>query len=244
MASNKQWHPTKNGKLTPFNVTVGSRKKVWWKCDKDIDHEWKSNTLNRILGDNNCPCCSGRQTCSKNCFAVTFPNLLKLWHPTKNGILTPFEVTSGSSKEVYWICDTNNEHHWKAKVKHIKNGSGCPICKNSKGERVIENFLKKESIIYEYQKKFKKCRYKNELPFDFYLSNHNILIEYDGKQHFEVNEFFGGEIGFKELKIRDSIKTKFAKENSISLLRIPHTEFENIEKIIVNFLTLNVQFAK
>ena len=38
----KQWHPTKNDDLTPFNVTTGSKKKVWWKYDKAHDHEWEA----------------------------------------------------------------------------------------------------------------------------------------------------------------------------------------------------------
>ena len=44
----KQWHPTKNGNLTPYDFTKGSEKKVWWKCPKGDDHEWESNIYNRI----------------------------------------------------------------------------------------------------------------------------------------------------------------------------------------------------
>ena len=54
----KQWHPTKNGDLTPNNVTPGSNKKVWWKCDKGDDHEWES-PINRISRGGGCSICSG-----------------------------------------------------------------------------------------------------------------------------------------------------------------------------------------
>ena len=44
------------------------------------------------------------------------------------------------------------------------------------------------------------------MPFDFYLEEHNTCIEYDGKQHYEFNNFFGGINAFKEIKNRDTIE--------------------------------------
>jgi len=57
----KQWHPTKNGDLTPNNVTPGSNKKVWWKCDKGADHEWLSQPNTRTGQQQNCPICSNNK---------------------------------------------------------------------------------------------------------------------------------------------------------------------------------------
>ena len=56
----KQWHPTNNGELTPSDVTSGSGKKIWWKCDKGDDHEWQYWVRDRTKGDG-CPICSGRK---------------------------------------------------------------------------------------------------------------------------------------------------------------------------------------
>lgn len=53
-----QWHPTKNGVLTPDNLAVGSRKKIWWQCEKG--HEWQARARDRIQGQN-CPVCSNKQ---------------------------------------------------------------------------------------------------------------------------------------------------------------------------------------
>ena len=57
----KQWHPTKNGDLTPEDVTKGSKKRLWWKCDKGDDHEWISSIGNRTIHKSTCPFCNGNQ---------------------------------------------------------------------------------------------------------------------------------------------------------------------------------------
>ncbi len=74
------------------------------------------------------------------------------------------------------------------------------------------------------------------MRFDFYLPKLNILIEYDGEQHFREVSCFGGEKEFLKRKINDGIKTDYAKNNAIPLLRIPYFEFDNIEEIILNFI--------
>lgn len=94
----KQWHPTKNGDLTPFDFTINSHNKVWWKCDKANDHEWESTIANRSSG-NGCSIYRGRKIVSSNCLATTNPELAKEWHPTKNGNLTPSDEYAGSHKK-------------------------------------------------------------------------------------------------------------------------------------------------
>jgi len=56
----KEWHPTKNGDLKPEDVTVGSHKKVWWKCPKGEDHDWEAPVSNRSKGSG-CPFCAGQR---------------------------------------------------------------------------------------------------------------------------------------------------------------------------------------
>ena len=82
------------------------------------------------------------------------------------------------------------------------------------------------------QYKFDDCRSKDKLPFDFYVLSKNIAIEYDGRQHYEIIEWFGGFDSFIEGKIRDTIKTIYCKENNIKLIRIPYWDFDNIEEIL------------
>jgi hypothetical protein len=54
-----QWHPTKNGELTALDVSSGSNKKVWWKCNVGDDHEWSAIIYSRAINGNKCPICSG-----------------------------------------------------------------------------------------------------------------------------------------------------------------------------------------
>ena len=104
---------------------------------------------------------------------------------------------------------------------HLK-GQGCPICKESKGEKKVREFLNKHNITFIQQHTFFDCKNINVLPFDFYLPNHNICIEYDGVHHFKPVNRFGGEKGFLLTKQNDLIKNKFCLVNKINLIRIPY----------------------
>jgi hypothetical protein len=99
-------------------------------------------------------------------------------------------------------------------------GKGCPHCRTSKGEIMVKNFLEEKNIKYISQHSFPECRYKRVLKFDFYLPNHNMCIEYDGKQHFTEKNPFGD----CDIKKRDEIKNQYCIDNSIGLIRIKYSE--------------------
>lgn len=112
--------------------------------------------------------------------------------------------------------------------KHCSNGS-------SKGEDEIEEYLIENNITYETQKRFDGCKFKRKLPFDFAIFENNklkCLIEYDGRQHYEIVKAFGGLDGFIGTKIRDTVKNEYCKNNNIKLIRIPYTELKNIKSIL------------
>lgn len=116
------------------------------------------------------------------------------------------------------------------------NGKGCPKCSESTGEKVIAQILDRLYISYEREKRFKSCRSKNELPFDFYINNINLCIEFDGIQHEIPLSCFGGESMFIELQKRDKIKTDWCKKNGVNLLRINYKDFDKIEQILTKEL--------
>jgi len=121
---------------------------------------------------------------------------------------------------------------------HHINGCGCPKCTTrSKGEEIIENFLIENNIKYETQKKFKDCKYKKTLRFDFYLIDFNMCIEYDGELHYKEVEYFGGKERLNDTLIKDKIKNDYCNKKSIKLLRIKYNE-DPINKIktILNFI--------
>jgi very-short-patch-repair endonuclease len=131
-------------------------------------------------------------------------------------------------------CEKHGQFFQRA-FDHLA-GHGCPKCKESFGERKIREYLEINKIMFEKEKKFDKCRNKNHLLFDFYLPEKNILIEYDGEQHFKPINFFGGKHTHKKVLINDNIKNEFAKQNNIKLLRIPFTELEKIDAVMDGIL--------
>ena len=130
------------------------------------------------------------------------------------------------------ICPTHGEFE-QAPNCHL-NGSGCPKCTESKGERDVRLFLEQNNIEYVIEKTFDRCKYKTKLQFDFYLPNENILIEYDGIQHFKSIKHFGGEDELLVRQRRDLIKTNYAKAHNIKLIRISY--LENVEERLINTL--------
>jgi len=109
---------------------------------------------------------------------------------------------------------------FKQKPNSHMNGQGCPSCKETKGEKYIKNYLIENNIYFIKQYRFNDCRNIYPLPFDFYLPEYNMCIEYDGEQHFKSVKQFGGDEGLKETIKRDKIKTDYCLENNINLIRI------------------------
>ena len=120
----------------------------------------------------------------------------------------------------------------------IYQNSGCPKCRKSKGEKKIYSILKNDNVYFLEQYKFDDCKYKNSLPFDFYIPSLNICIEYDGIQHYKPSDYFGGYEKFLETRRNDVIKTQYCKQNNIKLIRIPYWEYDNIEEILIKELNL------
>ncbi|MGM9619259.1 MAG: zinc-ribbon domain-containing protein [Oscillospiraceae bacterium] len=121
-----QWHPSRNGALTPGDLTYGSRQKVWWRCENG--HEWRAAVYART-GGAGCPVCAGKQVqAGVNDLASQRPELAAQWHAEKNGGLTPDAVPLGSHRRVWWRCE--NGHEWQAVVKSRAGGCGCPVCAN------------------------------------------------------------------------------------------------------------------
>jgi hypothetical protein len=154
-----QWHPTKNGILTPFDVLGGSHKKVWWKClDGPDDHEWETTISHRTRGGK-CPCCSGQKIVSSNCLATTHPELSLEWHPTKNRNLSPFNVVAGSHRKVWWRCQTGvSDHDFQASIANRiygrVHGTNCPYCVGKKvaSSNCLETLYPEISKEWDYTK--------------------------------------------------------------------------------------------
>jgi hypothetical protein len=129
---------------------------------------------------------------------------------------------TGSINLVTIICPKHGDFNQSASSH--KAGRGCPVCMSSKGEKIIKNWLEAENIAYKPQHKFDDCRNILPLPFDFYLVDSNICIEFNGIQHYKPVNYFGGEEGFIKTQKRDKIKEKYCIDNNIELLVIKYNE--------------------
>lgn len=119
-------------------------------------------------------------------------------------------------------------------------GRRCPKCNYSRGEKLVEAVLNSLDINFEAQKKFKGLKNINNLSYDFYLTEYNVLIEYQGQQHYKPVDLFGGEEYFLKQQKNDRIKKEFSKNNNFYLLEIPYTKYtfdsvkEEIELMLSN----------
>lgn len=125
-----QWHPTKNGNLTPRQVVAGTQRKIWWRCEKG--HEWQAAVFSRARDSAGCPVCAGKKiVAGENDLASQFPAVAAQWHLVKNGFLTPEQISPSSNRRVWWRCGLG--HEWQAIVAaRTMNGSGCPYCTGRK----------------------------------------------------------------------------------------------------------------
>ena len=175
---------------------------------------------NHISKKQGCPKCNNE---SKRLSQTDFIERSKNIHNNKYTYQHDFKTTR---ENVSILCPSHGEFTTTASI-HLQ-GYGCPKCKTSKGEKKILKLLSDNNIIFEYQKKFKKCKDIQTLVFDFYLPDYNLCVEYDGKQHFEPIEYFGGLNTFKYIQAHDKIKTDFCKKNNITLNRISYNDYNNI----------------
>jgi hypothetical protein len=127
-----QWHPERNGKDKPEDYKPLSNRKVWWRCSVNPNHEWQAQIASRTNLKSGCPYCSGRYATAENNLAKANPGLAAQWHPTKNGALTPADVTPQTNKKVWWVCPKDPEHAWLAAIGGRYSGIGCPHCRRRK----------------------------------------------------------------------------------------------------------------
>lgn len=231
-----EWDYNKN-EIKPTEISRGSEKKIWWVCTEF--HSYNSSVSNKINGCG-CPYCAGKKVLKGfNDLMTTNPELCKEWDYEKNGNLTPYDISKGTHKKVWWKCANN--HFFLMKVANRAClGQGCPYCSGSKMERFLYDYLKRENILFQREKKFKDL-YISYYPYDVYCKKENVIIEADGIQHFESIDFFTENISFEERVRRDNLKNTYCLNNNISILRIPYIydvvkDKDKIENLVLKFI--------
>lgn len=126
-----EWNYDKNRGITPYDVTAGSEKKVWWKCS--IGHEWQANVENRAIKGNACPYCSGKKALAGfNDLKTLYPEVASEWCEELNTDVRVDDIRPGSGRKVWWRCQEG--HVWEARVfsRTSNKRPGCPVCAGRK----------------------------------------------------------------------------------------------------------------
>lgn len=205
-------------------IYINMRTKIKIKCKKC--GKVFQQTPYWHLNSKNCPICFGTHQYTEK----EIIEKAKEIHPNEYEYLG---IENYKNKNSYLIIKCKKcEKIFKQKIASHFSGSGCIHCNKSKGENKIENWLLKNNIMYEYQKRFSNCKNKNCLPFDFYLPNYNVCIEFQGQHHYESNRYFKHDT-LEYRRKNDQIKRDYCKQNNIKLLEIKYND-DIEEKLMEN----------
>lgn len=125
---------------------------------------------------------------------------------------------------------------WKITPHNLLSGKGCPICNRdfSKGERRVAEILKNKKV--SFKREYPIIINEKRLRLDFYIEKGKFAIEFNGRQHYEPVDFFGGESQFEKQKENDKLKSLYCRNNNITLITIHHKDIDNIEEILNQYL--------
>ena len=238
----KQWHPTKNGKLTPNDVTQGQATRVWWKCR--CGKVWRTRLNGRHLRSKKprgCPNCGKKKlsiSLKKNAlkksgtFKNKFPDLFNELHPKKNNHINFDEVSPHSHIRVWWIC--KKKHEWDTTLNNRTSlNRGCPKCKVKTSKIEIRIYCELKNI-------FKDTLWQHKLKnkeIDIFIPSIKLCIEIDGypwhENKYDLDQKKNKHIhnlGYNLLRIREKKLSKHFGENEII------DNFENSLDIFINTL--------
>ncbi len=210
----KDWDYSKNTDVDPHTVSFGSGTKVWWKCSV-CGYEWRTKISNRAgTLKRGCPKCGRKIASNKVSLTVakdsniqkTYPNIAEEWHPTKNGYLSPKDISYGSESVVWWKCSWCGYEYQQRINKRTLRNFGCPQCAKA------STSFAEQSIYYYLSKVFDNVVNRdtsNEFELDIYIPLIKTAVEYDGvRWHKNKNDFE-----------KDNEKDKKCLEKNIRLIR-------------------------
>lgn len=234
----KEWHPTKNGEITPHDVTRGSGKKVWWQCESG--HEWEASTNKRSSG-RNCPYCTNHRVLKGfNDIETSHPHYVKYFVDINDACTH----TYSSNKKVELKCpECGHIKHMKIGTL-TKHGFSCDICSDgiSYPEKLMVSILSKKGVKF-----VKQMSYDNgEHRYDFFLPKYDTILETHGIQHYVQS---GRGRSLEEEQENDRYKRELAIGNGI--LNENYHEVDcrystlewcrpNIEKILSNYMNMSI----
>lgn len=220
---------------------TGAKKRIKCKC-LIHNYEWEPLAYN-LLSGYGCPHCGNEKVgIKKRTSPEEKMERLTYYHP--NILFSEDDLYNKLSHD-YISCECKIcGCKWKASysnLTHSYNHTGCPKCAGSNSERKVAEILTRWGYSFIPQMKFEDCKDKFSLPFDFYLIDFNVLIEFDGEQHYDATatrtiDPIKQQERFEKIKKHDRIKNKYCKDNNIPLVRIPYWERDDMEYFLFDQL--------
>lgn len=216
-----QWHPTKNGRVTPHDVYPFSNRRIWWLCPKDPRHEWEAPVYARTAG-NGCPdhpCCTRPRASPWYNLRTEYPKIAEQFHPSKNGDTTPEQIVPFSTKKYWWRCAYG--HEWKVRVDSRTVGNGCRTCHAQTSKLELRLYCELKFL-------FRKSRVRSQSQIagrecDIYVPAYKLAIEVDGYPW------------HKNKQTQDSQKSEVLKKHHVRLIRLRDERLEHIEGQVLWF---------
>ena len=213
--------------MQPTDVMLSSNLPILFDCDV-CSHTFQMppNFITRSVQAAWCPFCAGKRRCGnidcQPCFDRSFAAHPRsaFWCHERNGGIMPRDKAIGSDEKFWFKCE--GQHEWQARLYSIKSGKWCPACRN-KTEKTVGDWLStKFSVVREKSFTWTVSAKGGHCRFDFYLPDHNILIELDGSQHYRP--WSRGDL--ETLQARDAFKATGAVRNGFTLIRVLQEDVE------------------
>lgn len=193
---------------------------IIWKC--------KCKVCGSIIEESPCTLIkNGVKSCGCDYVHPLLKDLtgMKFGYLTVESIVKRKKRKDDTYKRVVWncICKCGNTCVVAGDMLTSGKTTSCG-CRMNKSARVdmIKEYLDGKNIDNVTEKRFNDCRDIKPLPFDFYLPNHNTVIEYDGEQHYRSVNSWGGDDALEVRKKHDKIKNDYCNEHGISIIRLPY----------------------
>ena len=222
-----------NGDVMILGEYKTTNTKIKCKC-KVCGSEWETRPGHLLKGHGCNKCVSAKVGALRTKSHEQF--LIDLYNVNQN--IDVLDEYKNARTKLKCKCKIDG-YEWNSTPNDLLHGYGCTICCESQGERAVSNILNTNHIKYTREHRFDDCVNLRRLPFDFYLPDIKACIEYDGIQHFEAGEYFGGIDCFIGVQKRDLIKTNYCKDNGIKLIRISYS-MNNIEEYLIERLCISV----
>lgn len=214
--------------ISNIDEIVNNKTYIKYLCPIHGEH---SSRISNFLMGKGCVNCSRMKASER--YRFENDKILSMISECGGELVNPYDYINNHTKNLQIKCPSCGRIFKTSLVIFTQHGGQvCENCKSNEsiGEMKIRKYLESKDIEFFQEHWFPDCRDKNPLPFDFYLPQNNVIIEFDGRQHFCETDYFS--YSFEKTNNHDNIKNKYCLNNGIEMIRIPYTQINRIDEIL------------